>query len=661
MSLSMPMRLRQSSSSALDTASSPGMPLSEMTLSSTGVKAPVYCPGCGAPSQTIDSTSPGFYNSRRVEGRSRARGRPEEDQAYEAALKTGLLGAESVEQKTASPSSPKPPVCNRCHYLRHQSMGTSIVHPSTQSIRQMIEESPHKRNHIYHVVDAADFPLSLIPNLTRALDLPDLRTQNRRSKSLRFDHGRVAEISFIITRSDLLAPKKEQVDQMMTYLKEVLREALGRMGKNARLGNVWCVSARRGWWTRPLKEDVWNLRGAGWMVGKVNVGKSALFAAVFPKGRGQSGNTLDLEVDRLRDVKADLQRTAVANDSPAPTGSEKIFASDCAGNPVAMRDPQTVSTSRPLTMSEEFLDDGEDGGLLPPAQTETAFPTMPLVSGLPGTTASPIRIPFGDGKGELIDLPGIYRGSLDEHVRPEHRKSLIMRTRVKADQFTIKPGQSLLLGGLVRITPKTDELVFLANPFVPLEPHVTSNEKAVGIQTGVAPDGQPYSGTVSTILTDEAKLQIQSAGTFRLEWDVTKNRAGPVTDKSAGKQKAANLPFAIFSADLLIESIGWVELTCQVRRPRQGDALAGFDDHVQHADSMSVPEVEVFTPGGKSVDVRKPMGAWLLGGLRKEAKHRRKTRGRMSISFHRRKEGGARGGAGWKDQDSGSFPGGDQG
>ena len=40
-----------------------------------------------------------------------------------------------------------------------------------------------------------------------------------------------------------------------------------------------------------------------------------------------------------------------------------------------------------------IFDEDEDASLLPPAQPETAYPQMPLVSSLPGTTASPIRVP----------------------------------------------------------------------------------------------------------------------------------------------------------------------------------------------------------------------------------------------------------------------------
>ena len=108
-----------------------------------------------------------------------------------------------------------------------------------QSIQSIIESSPHRRNHIYHVVYAADFPLSLIPNLTSTLRIPKLRTQNRRAKHKGWvGEGRVAEISFIITRSDLLARQKELVDRIMHRLRQILRDALGHAAKNVRMGNV---------------------------------------------------------------------------------------------------------------------------------------------------------------------------------------------------------------------------------------------------------------------------------------------------------------------------------------------------------------------------------------------------------------------------------------
>ena len=536
-----------------------------------------------------------------------------------------------------------------------------------ESIREIIEESPHKHNHIYHVIDAADFPMSLISNLSHRLALPRMRSRNRRSKTIEYIRGRQAEISFIITRADLLAPQKEQVDRMLPELREALRDALGRLGQNLRLGNIRCVSAQRGWWTPAVKEEIFNRGGAGWMVGKVNVGKSALFEVVFPKGRKQP----HVDIKKIRAQEAGVAQDAFtrfeqlssqaqedpAIERPAPE-SFALSSGDLSerldgGLPkeeegyqeselqLGSKASSTEADPQEEEDSAEPYDEDEGSVLLPPARSETAYPDMPLVSSLPGTTASPIRIPFGNGKGELIDLPGIHRSSLGTFVRPEHQKSLVMKSRIKPEQHTIKPGQSILLGGLIRIKPKTDDLVFLAYPFVPLDAHVTSNSRATAIQTGFTEDGEAYTGTVHSISTDEAKRAIASAGTFKLSWDVTRTRAGPLTSKVAGKMKAENLPFVVYSADLLIEGVGWVELVCQKRRRRR-DAFDAADEQAGRGGEGGPPEVEVFTPKGEFVGVRRPLNCWMIEGPKKVAKSRARGRPRMSISYQRRKEGGAR-------------------
>ncbi|KAF2764370.1 hypothetical protein EJ03DRAFT_331891 [Teratosphaeria nubilosa] len=589
-------------------------------------RLPVACPGCGAHSQTVAPHSAGYYDVDKVDnGWKKGQQQEDEDQAFRQAMNAGALNNDAsaggaVNAAVASPI----PICTRCHELRYHSRGQSIVHPSMESLQAVIEESPHKHNHIYHVLDAADFPMSLIPNLQHALGLPRLRTRNRRSKTLKYVHGRVAEVSFIVARSDLLAPQKEQVDRLLPYLQDVLRDALGRDGRNLRLGHVRCVSAKRGWWTRHVKSDIWKRGGAGWMVGKVNVGKSALFDVVFPKGRsaGQKSVAEHAVVDTFR-----IPRTA---HSPGDLSEGGVGHEE-------YREIELQSDHEPDDDDDDDDEPSDIGPLLPPAQPETPYPSMPLVSSLPGTTASPIRIPFGNKRGELIDLPGIQRATIEQHIKPEHHKQLVMKSRIVPEQVTIKSGQSILLGGLIRITPNLaadSRLVMLAYAFTPpaFSPHRTSTAKAVAIQTGVHPElsgeelaGQPYTGTVPTIATALAKSRISSAGTFKLEWDVTKRRAGPLTDKAAGKQKADRLPFTVYSADLLVESVGWVELVCQVRRRSDSfldsDALAELG-----MDGAKVPEVEVFSPEGKYVGVRRPMNGWLLGGPKKPAVGREQRR-----------------------------------
>lgn len=542
---------------------------------------PHSCPGCGAPSQTLDPKEAGFYSVTRsavqdflenVDSKVK-----EEDKVLDAVVKQAdeetlkQLGLEPQQQEEEQ-SGPKPsPICDRCHNLIHHGQGVPIFHPSIQSVRDIIEESPYTTNHIYHVIDAADFPMSLIPSLQHDLKLSRLRTRNRRSKTKQYIKGRVAMVSFIITRADLLAPKKEQVDNLMPYLREVLRDALGEGGQNLRLGNVRCVSAKREWWTSKLKEDIWKRGGAGWMVGKVNVGKSKLFKTVFPKGGAQA-----FKADDGRRKEVELESSTEKQDE-----KEDV----------------------------ELLDESESGSLLPAAQPETPYPVMPVTSLLPGTTASPIRVPFGNGRGELIDLPGIARSSLADFVRPECEQELVMTSRVKPEQTVIKSGQTLLLGGgLLRIRPTTPGVWFMAYAFTKLVPHVTATAKARLMETNERAIAIP------TIAKPGVKESLVLAGTFDLTTDITKQRAGPW----GYKQKPEELPFIVYGADLVIEGVGWIELAAQVQKSRT-------------IPSSGFPQFEVYSPEGKFVAIRPPMNAWLLGGSKTTVRRENKSRPRQSM------------------------------
>ena len=573
----------------------------------------------------------------------------------------------------------EPPVCDRCHKLKHHQTGVSIHHPSVQSIQDTIFESPYKYNHIYHIVDAADFPMSLVQGLHRLLHLTPQRSLNRRSQTGKYYHGRKTEVSFIITRSDLLGPTKEHVDKLMPYLRSVLRDALGKVAQDSRLGNLRCVSAKRQWWTKELREEIWQRGGGGWMVGKVNVGKSQLFHEVFPKGRmGEWGKhtTVSTAMNHIRspqpvkevaetdpveplEVPVELIAAEPATEASDPildyreTGS-KALVEDAAETPehisvldqnddlreeVDLIETTDSSVSDPadeLGPSTEPLD---PSSLLPPLPIETPYPVMPLVSSLPGTTASPIRVPFGNGKGELIDLPGLSRSDLEQHVEPHHRASLVMTARIEPYQHVMKPGSSLLIGGFIRITPTTPNLHVLAYNFTRLTDHQTSTAKAIGVQT--------RTGTTSTenISLPGTEDVIASAGKFYLKYDVTKARTGPLTRNDAAAISPERLPFRVLGTDILIEGVGWIELAAQVRNPRgssEGDKLDPEALDQQGLIDPMWPEVEIFTPQGKFVGQRRPMNAWVMnvgrpGKSRVKARPRKAMKGMKKVEKMRAK------------------------
>lgn len=193
---------------------------------------PTTCPGCGALSQESESTAPGFYTRSRKAikafvSKGSARIGPR------ALVEDGEDAGSTEHVPSSTPSNV--PVCDRCHDLIHNSRGVSIAHPTIEDIAASIAESPYKRNHVYHVMDAADFPMSLIPNLHSDLNLAKPRSQNRRSQ----DHfTNRPTMSFLITRSDLLGTSREKVDSLMPYFRSVLRTALGRFGQNLRLSTL---------------------------------------------------------------------------------------------------------------------------------------------------------------------------------------------------------------------------------------------------------------------------------------------------------------------------------------------------------------------------------------------------------------------------------------
>ncbi|KAI1095465.1 hypothetical protein F5B19DRAFT_441721 [Rostrohypoxylon terebratum] len=617
---------------------------------------PRQCRGCGAISQTTDPEIPGYFDLSRKTVANYLRPRTidlsrQDDIVYERALDKSRLeelkekgvDVDSLLESLPPPETdrrepPKTPVCERCHNLQHYNTGESIFHPSIDSVRDTIAESPHQFNHIYHVVDAADFPMSVIPRIADLLNTAPLRSKNRRSKSTDFYTSWKTGLTFVINRCDLLAPKEEQVERLFPYLQDVLRRALGRSARNVRLGNVIAISSKQNWRTKKLREEIYRRGGATWLVGKVNVGKSKLVEEVFPKGRMHKHDVAIKIIEKR--TNAHSIPSAERTDFPLESELDDINS-------------QVI----------EGLGDTDEYSLLPPAPKETDYPDMPLVSDLPGTTASPIRLPFGNGRGELIDLPGLKRTDLERHVQKKYRSSLVVRKRIVPVQQSIAPGQSLLLGGLIRITPRMPAPHMLMYSFTPLHPHVVRTDKAEAIQRqGDEIDmnrydfdyiGMPGTGELTKL-----------AGSFELKWDVTKQRTGPLLRKDAVNLSIDRLPYRVLSTDILIEGVGWVEVVAQVRtrdlfewKPsseelpteppkEEGKELSALErlealaeDPKKKAPAPPKPQegakpnwpiVDVYSPEGKFISCRQPMNGWMLNKpLKTKASQRSRPRKSM--------------------------------
>jgi ribosome biogenesis GTPase A len=431
--------------------------------------------------------------------------------------------------------------------------------------------------------------MSLVDGIYEELGIQEQRSRNRRSATYKYKHGKkLPTITFVITRSDLLGPTKELVDSKMEFVRSVLREKLGISSEEFRLGNVHMISAHRGWWTKKVKEEMREHGGGIWIVGKANAGKSSFVQACIPK---DSRN-----LEKMAEL---IARRGEA--SPAPS----------------------------LNDQPAFPD-----SLLPPAPREDLYPVLPIVSSLPGTTVSPIRIPFGRGKGEIIDLPGLSRGDLADYVQDEYKRDLIMTKRGKPERHTIKPGQSLLIGGgLVRITPLDPDTIVMAAAFIPIETHLTRTGKAAEMQA----QERPYPGT--NIVKEGTGALIKSAGIFDLKWDVTRSYLPTSIAKAVEDHgiKPPPLPYKVMSADILIEGCGWVELTAQIRAKAIQNSDGDGDGSTES--SSHFPRVEVFSPKGKHVEARRPIQSYEFTAKKAAAKKRAiGARGRRNVGHMKRKQ-----------------------
>lgn len=502
-------------------------------------------------------------------------------------------------------SNIKFPLCERCHSLLHQNTGSPLpAYPDLDTLVELIGESNHEKNHIFHLIDAADFPLSLIPQLRPYLTryLPPLKARN-------------LSISYIVTRADLLMPKEHQVTSMMTYLKTVLKGALpeGEAVENhcSRYGGFFRIlSVRAGWSVGRVKEDfsdklyqlnshVESCEGGIWIVGKVNVGKSRFVKEIVPKG---SFTNLERVTETVSGRRASYQSEI------QDTG--EVHAEN-------KKDTRIKTTDQKLNQQL----------LLPPV--------MPTVSGIPGTTVAPVRFVLGTKKCEIIDLPGMERGRFLEYVRPDVRKKVQMQKRVDPGQYVVKDGQSLLLAGLIMIEPVTRGTNFLMYPFTTLPAHVTSTESALKLMNHPNPESSKLpilfqykpdpsifarykenndpeavankeilsqgGGSTPTSWKDDhvpalLPSHIKPAGTFRLLHDVTRHRNPNLSGIPAAK--AEFLPYKIYSTDILLEGIGWVEVVAQIKNKQLADG--------------AILDVKVFTPLGKGVGSRPPMEVDML-------------------------------------------------
>lgn len=443
-------------------------------------------------------------------------------------------------------------LCNRCRSLLHY-QNTTVQGPDATFAQaaEVIAKSPFKRIHVYHIIDAADFPMSVLPNARKAIlaGLNDLKDGKKKDVSL----------SFVITRADLLMPTEQKVTSLMTYIRRVLSSYLDDADKEKTLKDLRIVSAKNGWTTERLKDEIRGRKGGVVFLGKTNVGKSRLYEAVFPK-RGKKDLAMKKGFGR-----GDLEEQA--------DGIEDDF--------------------------DFYVQNGK----------RVRYPEMPLASKVPGTTVGPIVIDFAAGRGQLIDLPGFSRGGLMKYLKQDYVKQTVMVDRVNPERYIVPPGKTFLLGGLVTVRPlqptKGRPVTLEVAVFSNVPGHVAKEEKIEGF---LNPESESESAKRDFLWAKKAAVEsFKSAGTFKLTDDITKRRSGPLVE-GMGEDKFKNVSFRIYATDIVVEGFGWLEISAQVGKDDphpEIEVLSPNGESILQRETMKAYQ-ESLKPGSKVAPGSRP-------------------------------------------------------
>lgn len=297
-------------------------------------------------------------------------------------------------------------VCSRCHEMVYHHKGADLpAYPTLNTLTKLLLNSPHQKNHIYHLIDAVDLPMSLIPDLRSHI-----------SSTLPKEIRRGITISYIVTRADLLMRLRKEVSSLMTWIKKVIKDALPEGEKvEGRDDKIHVISVRNGWGVGTVKEEIHNRVGGVWILGAVNVGKSRFVREVWPEGA--ESRPVTLEEAREYDILPEQAEVETDGHENKPKNADQ--------------------NGRELVVYHK---------------EQNTLKTPPTVSDIPGTTAAPIKVTYktagrrGKAWGELIDLPGMERWvgfgdkGLLQYVRDDKKLDLTMDHIIKHSQYTIKPG-----------------------------------------------------------------------------------------------------------------------------------------------------------------------------------------------------------------------------
>ena len=462
------------------------------------------------------------------------------------------------------------PVCQRCFQLRHYSSALSVAVPESEYLHSL-QTLKDKRALILLMLDVTDFPGSLFPNLSSLI-----RPGN--------------PVIVVANKVDLL-PSGSEVDKrrLEKHLREV---AIGGSLHGCHLERVMFISAKQGTGVDVLTQTIvtsWGNRGDVFLLGCTNVGKSTLFNRLLVSLCGARpghwspanemtapsatisqwpGTTLDLLRFPIMSVGKRKRLIVQARKKGlyiTPFGEEKIdyftnwtFSSTRPTQDVAGKDLQFDDSESEI---DEVL---EEVGLKKLRKTTQPSDNQSSFIGSDSDNRVTRSATRPQHRFWLHDTPGAINSSqLINLLTQEELKLCLPQRPLVPRTFILKPGQTMLLGGLARMdyTEGSVSAYFSVFASAGIPVHVTQIDKAEMI----------YSRHLG-----EPLLMVPCGDTTRL------NRFPPLLSE---EHTLTGVGWKTSCADVVLSSAGWIGVT------------VGEEKEVT---------LRVFTPSGKGLFVRRP-------------------------------------------------------
>jgi len=555
-----------SSESDFNTISSEETSLVEAEFLSIEAFTDVYeqpspkCPGCGA---TFQSDDPGKGG-------------------YILPSKNPTTGEKGPENHLNALTL----VCQKCFSLKHYNKPFPITVTSSE-IMEYLSQIQRRKGLILYVVDMMDLPGSVFPNLLETV-------------------GEAKRIIIIGNKVDMFPVEGNRTSKQEKHLKEMLFTTCKAHGlEGANIKSMCLVSAKTGFGITQLASKImehWDHKGDIYLIGCSNSGKTSLF---------------NLLLDLLSvHKKADLLQRATVSLWPGTTQRMLRFPiGHWMLQKLCLRMKQGViekPDNTEIRIDDEIITKEETSykDKLPRRIVTRRGNPVALVPTQSETSLDILKSSFvmdepNKSQTWLYDTPGIVSGNqITKLLTMEEIRRLNPTLWFVPRTFILKPGHSLLLGGLARVDyleikrkkrdsetewdtiPKANESVFftvVASPNLPI--HICSEERA----------DEVYSKHAGTEL-----LGIPVGGKERME-TFPPLGSQDFTIKGIGWDTSA--------ADVVLSSVGWVSVTAGVE---------------------SLVTVKAHTPNAVGLHIRQP--ALLPTSVQRRGKRGVKYQGHVSSS-----------------------------